>query len=112
MDWLTGSLAIVLGILLRIAIPVAVTIILIVAFKRLDERWKEAADNDGRVTVQAKNIGCWEINQCPKELRAKCKAFSNQDKPCWQVFRRENGLLQERCLGCDIFKHAPVPVSV
>lgn len=111
MDWLTPSLAIVLGVLLRITIPIAVTIILVIVFKRLDERWKKAADSDGPATVQAKNVGCWEINKCPAELRAQCEAYANPDIPCWQVFREDDGMLRERCLGCDIFKHAPVPAS-
>jgi hypothetical protein len=110
MDWLTGSLAIVLGIFLRIAIPVAVTVILIFLLRWLDERWKEVADIEDGVKTPAKNVGCWEINNCPAERRAQCKAYANQDIPCWQVFRGEEGLLQKRCLGCDIFKHAPQPI--
>jgi hypothetical protein len=111
MEWLTTSLAIVLGVLLRIAIPIAVTIILVFIFKRLDERWKNAADSDGAATVRTINVGCWDIKRCSAEMRAQCKAYAHQDTPCWQVFREDDGMLPERCLGCDIFKHAPVPVS-
>lgn len=111
MDWLTTSWAIVLGLLIRILVPILVTIIMVYLLKRLDERWKRSADEDGTSKVRAENIGCWKFKKCPPELRALCEAYGNPDQPCWQVFRREDGMLRERCLGCDIFKHAPIPAS-
>jgi hypothetical protein len=27
------------------------------------------------------------------------------------VFRNRDGRLQERCIGCDVFRHSPVPVT-
>jgi hypothetical protein len=27
------------------------------------------------------------------------------------VFRNKNGRLQDRCIGCDVFRHSPVPVT-
>jgi hypothetical protein len=111
MDWLTPVSAIILLVLLRVALPIAVTVIFILVFKRLDERWKREADlGDGKL-AQVGNVGCWEINKCPAAQRAKCEAYNSPDKPCWQVFRDKNGRLQERCIGCDIFRHAPVPLT-
>lgn len=111
MEWLTTVSAIILLVLLRVVLPVAVTITIIYVFKRLDERWKREADLVNADFVKVGNIGCWEINQCPTEQRASCKAYNNPDKPCWQVFRDKNGRLQERCIGCDIFHQAPVPLT-
>lgn len=111
MEWLTTVPAMILLVLLRVAIPIAVTLTFIKVLKWLDERWKQEADFEGAKVVQVGNVGCWEINVCPAEQRAACMAYNNPDKPCWQVFREKNGRLQERCIGCDVFRHAPVPVT-
>jgi hypothetical protein len=111
MDELTTILALILGVLLRVAIPLAVTFAFIKLLKRLDERWKREADLKGVEMVKVGNIGCWDINNCSEELRTGCQAYANPDKPCWQIFRGKDGRLQERCIGCDIFKHAPLPVT-
>jgi hypothetical protein len=112
MDWLTTSFAVFLLLVLRVAIPIAVTIAFIGLLKWLDERWKKEADVEGGQLVKVGNVGCWEINNCPEEMRAGCKAYNNPDTPCWQVFRDKDGRLRERCIGCDIFIQAPAPVIV
>lgn len=111
MEELIPILAVVLGLLLRVAIPIAVTLTFIKVLKWFDQRWQREADLKGISAARARNIGCWDINNCPEEQRAECKAYANPDKPCWQVFRETDGRLQERCIGCDIFKHAPAPVT-
>ena len=111
MEWLPTTFAMILGILLRIAVPIIVTILFVFFLKKLDERWKLESDIGTGQLVRAGNVGCWDVHNCPAEKRASCKAYQNQDTPCWQVFRAENGNLQERCIGCDVFRHAPVPVT-
>lgn len=112
MEWVSTTFAVFLLVLLRVAIPIAVTIAIIGLLKWLDERWKVEADVDSGQLVKVGNVGCWEINNCPEEKRKGCKAYNNPDLPCWQIFRDKNGSMQERCIGCDIFRQAPVPVSV
>ena len=111
MEWLPISFAMILGILLRIAVPLLATLLVVFLLKKLDERWKKESDIGVGQQVRVGNVGCWELNSCPKEKRALCKAYQNQDTPCWQVFREKNGRLQERCIGCDVFRQAPVPVT-
>ena len=111
MDELITVFAMILGVLLRIAIPIAATILLITVLKWLDERWKREADVESTAAVKVGNVGCWDINNCSAEQRARCQAYANPDKPCWQVFREKDGRLQERCIGCDIFRQAPEPVT-
>ena len=60
--------------------------------------------------VTASNPGCWDIKNCSAEQRANCKAHAHPETPCWQLFRERDGRLQERCVGCDVFRKAPVPV--
>jgi hypothetical protein len=111
MEWSTITFAMILGILLRIAVPILVTFLIFTILKRLDERWKREVDIDPGQLVYAGNPGCWDIHNCPEDKRAACKAYQNPDTPCWQVHREKNGRLQERCLGCDVFRHAPLPVT-
>ena len=100
-------LTFVLGLLLRIGIPVAVTALVFFLLRRLDERWQKEAMAIPVITTQRP---CWEIKGCSEEKRKNCPASSQANTPCWQVFRTKNGLLREACLGCDVFHMASVPV--
>jgi hypothetical protein len=110
MEWFTITFSVILLFLVRVLIPIAITIAFIGLLKWLDERWKKEADIEENQILKVGNVGCWEFNQCPDDQRSGCKAFQNPDQPCWQVFRDRNGRLQERCIGCDIFRQAPVPI--
>ena len=111
MEWPTTTFAMVLGILLRIAVPIIVTFLIVFFLKRLDERWKMETDFGEDQLITVGNAGCWDVNNCPEEQRSGCKAYQRPDTPCWQVFREKNGRLQESCIGCDVFRHAPVPIT-
>jgi hypothetical protein len=100
-------LTFVLGLLLRIGIPVTVTVLAFVFLRRLDEHWQKEAQ---AIPVISPQRPCWELKGCSDEKRKNCPAFSQSNIPCWQVFRTKNGLLREDCLGCDEFKLAPMPV--
>lgn len=110
MEWLDSGAAFFVGIILRLAIPVGATILLVWFFRRLDERWQSEAEF--QEAVMAKNPGCWKVNQCSASKMAKCQAYNDPSKPCWQHFRESNGRLQERCLGCDVFRKAPIPIPL
>jgi len=112
MEWLTTTFAMILGITLRVAIPIVFTFLIIKLLRWLDERWKQEADVDAGQLVKVGNVGCWDVNNCPEGKRAGCMAYQNPDTPCWQVFRGMSGKLQERCISCDVFRHAPVPVRI
>ena len=47
----------------------------------------------------------------PLKCKQTCAGYQSE-QPCWQAFREENGYLQERCLGCDVFQQAPIPVNI
>ena len=107
-------LTFLLGMVLRIGIPVGVTAFPIWLFHRLDARWQTQAEQDGIHTGQnlIPNRGCWNIQNCPPEGRNTCRAFAHPEAPCWQVFRNGDGTLRENCLMCRVFKEAPVPAAV
>jgi hypothetical protein len=110
MEGLNAVLVVILGLLARFGLPIAVTLLIVLWMRHLDERWKEQADRELVFAgPRARNPGCWKINQCSPERRASCPAYNNPDMPCWQVHRAMDGSLLDTCLGCQIFKGAPVP---
>ncbi len=99
-------MAMLLGLVLRIGIPVFITVLVVLFLRWLDERWqKESVDQ--RV-VTARNIRCWDIQRCSEQQRASCSAYAHPEVPCWQHFRDPEGALREQCLGCQVFLKAPV----
>jgi hypothetical protein len=106
METLTSSLAILAGLLLRLAIPIAGTIILVYFLRKLDAHWQAEAVLPPQT---ASKIECWNVKGCSPAQQKNCIAASSQ-LPCWQVFRQPNGYLQEKCISCDVFANAPIPV--
>ena len=110
MESITAVLAVVTGIALRLAIPIGITAIAIFFLRNLDNRWQAEAEEQLLLPAVEK-MKCWEIKGCTAEMRASCTGFQSE-QPCWQAFREENGYLKERCLGCDVFQKAPIPVNI
>jgi len=107
----TAVVAIIIGLLLRFGIPVGLTAALVWLLKRLDSRWQaEAESNTDLKRSPVVNPGCWKIRACPKSERARCKAYARPEEPCWQVFRVQDGRLADKCLLCQVFRQAPVPI--
>ena len=84
MEWPTTTFAVFLLLLLRVVVPIAVTITFISLLKWLDERWKKEADVETSQLVKVGNVGCWEINNCPDEWRDKCIVWELKIRSfCW-----------------------------
>lgn len=101
-----------LGLVLRLGIPLGITFLLIRWLSELDARWQNEARRDALLLSsgsQVRNSGCWDVRHCTAEQKTKCPAFARKEIPCWQVFRQKDGVLKERCFGCSVFKAAPVP---
>ena len=106
MDTLTSLLAVLAGLLLRFAIPIAGTLILIYFLRKLDAHWQAEASLAPIAMVE--KVECWKMKHCSNEQRKHCIAASSP-LPCWQVHRQPNGYLQEKCITCEVFIHAPIP---
>jgi hypothetical protein len=102
-------IAILIGLLLRLALPVAVTIVAIYLLRKLDLHWQEQAEHEASRPAVEK-VPCWDLKNCPVEKRKSCPAVSSP-QPCWQVNRLPNGYLHEECLSCVIFRNAPAPMA-
>ncbi len=105
MDTIVSFLAILAGLLLRSAIPIAGTAILIYFLRKLDARWQAEAQLP---PVPAPKPECWKNKGCTVEQRQNCAAASSP-LPCWQVFRQPNGYMREKCISCEVFIEAPIP---
>lgn len=110
MEGLSITLAVFIGILLRLGVPILVTVIIVYLLRRMDARWQEEARQE-MMTVRANSsqTPCWEVKGCSPEKRLNCGGFTNVDIPCWQQFS-SNGLMREDCLDCSVFRNSPVPV--
>lgn len=105
METLAAFAVLCFGLLVRLALPIAITVGLIYFLRRLDLRWQAEAQLEP-VTVQKPE--CWKIRGCSLEQRKDCMAFSTP-LPCWQVFRLPNGYLREECISCKVLIDAPIP---
>ena len=105
METITSLLAVLAGILLRLAIPIAATALLIVLLRKLDARWQAEAE---KTPLPVDKPECWKIKDCPPEQAKTCVGASSP-LPCWQVYRLPNGYLQKDCLSCKVFVNAPTP---
>ena len=106
---MNAALSVLLGLLLRIGIPVAITILVVILLRRLDEKWQKESRALPLVPGEAH---CWEVTECPIDQRQKCAAMISPEGPCWQVFRSKDGDLNEACLDCKVFQQASVPGTV
>ena len=105
METVTSLLAILAGLLVRLAIPIAGTLLLVYLLRKLDAHWQAEAE---RIPTAMEKIECWKIKSCSEEQRKNCVAPSSS-LPCWQVYRQPNGYLHEKCISCEVFINAPVP---
>lgn len=111
MDAIHALVTIAVGLTIRLGIPIALTALLILILRRLDERWQAQARQEPLALPLARNTGCWDVKKCSAEQRARCSAYAHPDTPCWQHFRARDGTLRKSCLGCDVFLKAPIPVT-
>ena len=107
MEWINSVLAIVSGLLIRLAIPLFITALVIVILRAVDKRWQEEA-KELPLPVQVDKPQCWDVNNCAPEQRRDCPSPKSSE-PCWQVHRQSNGYLREDCLTCVVFRQAPIP---
>ena len=105
METLMAFAAVGLGLALRFALPISITLLLGYVLHRLDARWQAEAQV---LPAAVQKPECWKIKDCQLEKQKTCVARTSP-LPCWQVFRLPNGYLCEQCISCKVFLDAPVP---
>ncbi len=103
--------AVALGFLLRLGIPIGLTILFSLFLKWLDKRWQAEAENQAAVKhihteeLIAYERPCWEIHNCPPRMRNACRAYGEPNTPCWELFRAD-GQLKSACQNCKVLPPA------
>ncbi len=115
METTQGLLLAIGWFLLRFGTPILATALVIWLFKRLDSHWQAEAkeyQEHSKLENLVPLVRCWLLNDCPEKKRQNCPAYIEQNKPCWQYFRATDGSLKEGCLGCGVFRGAPIPIPI
>lgn len=107
MNGATAALAVLTGLVVRLAIPVLITVLAVGFLRKLDARWQSEAQI---MQVKVEKPQCWKVRGCTPAQRKICPVVKSS-LPCWQVFRLPNGYLREECLTCDVLLKAPLPAS-
>jgi hypothetical protein len=115
MDALSPVIVFLLGVILRLGLPLAVTALFVWLLRTLDAHWQaDAREARRRALAPAMVSGrapCWVINNCSAERRATCPIYGHAEVLCWQYFRDGQGSLRDACLGCEVFRNAPIPAQ-
>ena len=105
------EVAAVVGLfVLRLAVPVAITLGVCVVLRRLDAHWQaqaEAARNGPESlapTAAAPATPCWVTKNCPESRHLRCPAYQQPSLACWLVRLRHDGRLPSACPDSAIFK--------
>jgi hypothetical protein len=120
MDGIATVGGVFLGFLIRIGIPISLTILLSWLLRKLDAQWRDEAigykseaiskaEQDIYFTIWSRNP-CWEVKNCSPEDRARCKAYLQAEKPCWEVFR-VNGSYSKSCAQCQYHKESLIKIE-
>jgi len=103
MNNIANVIVILLGIAVRLIIPILVTVLAVYFLRKLDAAWQA----EGRkVPTKAEKPACWETMNCSPARQKDCPGY-NSPLPCWQARRTSSGYLREECLGCKVFLKAP-----
>ncbi len=116
MDWWWQTTMILGMFVLRLGVPLAVTLLIGYWLHRLDAKWQAEAQAQweaGRSQpepVQSKYLEklaqpCWQIKGCDAATRSRCPAAQQPHLPCWVARRSPDGQLMEACYNCDVFLH-------
>ena len=100
-----AALAVLIGLALRLAVPILLTVLVVLVLARLDRRWQVEAEH---APLKVEKPHCWNTKGCSPAQRKACRGYSSA-LPCWQAFRLPSGYLDQKCLGCPVLIQAPLP---
>jgi hypothetical protein len=115
MNEFTLTMSMVLGVLLRIGIPVGLTFLLANFLRGLDAKWRNEASQaqPGEAVLREMWLSnpCWDEMNCEDSQCEKCPAYQQREKPCWEVFLH-NGRLNSKCQECEYRKELLLPIRI
>ncbi len=101
-DWLIVPALFVL----RLLVPLAITLAIGYGLARLDAKWQAGEQARRAETPPAVLRPCWEQKGCSAAARANCPAFQSPGVACWNAYRRTTGRIPDACFSCDVFLKA------
>ncbi len=111
-------LAVLLLFILRLGIPLALSLLLAWGLHRLDKYWQSKPGRpqaipgqpSGATEARATDVPpglvdrpCWAYRGCPESKRKSCPAGCGTDVLCWLARLRHDGRLPAACRTCPIF---------
>lgn len=118
MDGWLQILAVVGMFILRLGVPLAITLAVGYWLRRLDAKWQAEAlarKADAALTQQEAGAEpvieifkvieqpCWVLKNCPQDAYPACPAYQRPDLPCWLARLRSEGHLPQPCYRCELF---------
>lgn len=112
---MTETLIVVGMFLLRLGVPLGITLAVGYWLRRLDARWEAEAltqleQEEAPAELKALKTAeqpCWEQKGCTEAQRAQCPACKAWDIPCWVARLRATGRLPAECHNCAFFSLSP-----
>lgn len=100
---------------LRLGIPLAITIAIGYWLRHLDAKWEAEAIQYRELdeapselkALKVEGQPCWEMKGCSESARAQCPACKFLDIPCWAARLRATGQLPLECHNCARFAPSP-----
>ena len=128
MDGLSDALVVAGMFILRLGVPLAITLAVGYLLLRLDAKWQaeawaewesnqleqgeQAEQAAGGVTSPVAKQLCWDLKECSQAVRDQCPAFKRPNIPCWLARRRIEGRLPAACYDCELFSLKQVSQSI
>lgn len=104
MDANYSLLAILIGLAVRLVLPILLTVIAVYFLRKLDAYWQKQAEEE--LARPAEAAQTWDLKNCPIEKRSDHPLVMSS-LPCWQTHRLPNGYLNDECFSCEVFRDAP-----
>jgi hypothetical protein len=115
MDGLLEAVVIAGMFLLRLGLPLAITLLVGYLLRRLDAKWQAEARAQLGMPQAQKAVApaqplprpagqpCWVEKGCDEARRARCPAPKRPNVPCWLARRQAEGRLPAECYNCGRF---------
>ncbi len=111
-DTLTESLTVLGMFVVRIGVPVAITLVLGWWLEKklrppeTDQNSKIIQLDTARQAKSSKviQLHCWDFKHCDAAHVAQCAAYKHPELPCWLAIQVEGGKVREECFTCALYK--------
>jgi hypothetical protein len=106
MDGLLEVLVIIGMFILRLGVPLLVTVALGYLLRRLDTRWEAEAQAEAKTRRKmevAQQQPCWVEKGCSPEHYTRCPGYRFSHLPCWLARLRAQNQLPAGCPDCTRF---------